>query len=88
MGDIESSIGLDNVWRISPYGRFGLPIAMKGGWESDTAFSIHFNEIANINNGTIRMVFDDDGSVVVEMSESTWHLPVIVKGKRKDKAGR
>jgi CubicO group peptidase (beta-lactamase class C family) len=70
MEEIAVPIGLDNVLRISPGGRFGLPVAMKGSWETDTTFVIHFDEIGNINNWRISMTFED-ATVSVLMEEMT-----------------
>jgi len=57
-------IGLDNVYRISPDGRFGLPVALKGSWEGEREFVFSYNDVANINRYIISMVFEGQ---VVEM---------------------
>lgn len=59
-----------NTIRVSPGDRFGLPIAMKGYWETDTAFVVSYDEIANINNWRIGMTFEGD-NVTVHMQEGT-----------------
>jgi hypothetical protein len=75
-------VGLDNVSRINPGGRFNLPAAVKGAWEADNVFTIHWNEIANINHWQIRMTFENDG-VTVQMQEATWHAPAVINGSLK-----
>jgi CubicO group peptidase (beta-lactamase class C family) len=60
-------VGLDNILRISPGGRFGLPVAMKGRWASENTFIITFDEIGNINNWRISMTFaGEDVDVLME----------------------
>jgi len=79
---LRLNVGLDNVLRINPNGRFDLPVALKGRWETDTVFTLHVNEIANINNWQIQMTFEND-EVTIETDEATWHSPVTVKGRSK-----
>ena len=61
MDELELPVGLDNMFRITPGGRFGLPVAMKGFWQTDNTFVIHFDEIGNINNWRISMTFEGAG---------------------------
>lgn len=70
MEELVLPLGLDNVLRFSPNGRFGLPVAMKGFWETDSTFVVFFDEIGNINNFRIEMTFDDN-RVHVLMDEMT-----------------
>ena len=70
-GRIEQRpIGLDGVPRISPGGRFGLPVALKGAWESNDTFVFDYNEVANINSYSFRMTFSG-GDVSVQLKEKT-----------------
>ena len=55
----EWVIGLDDVVRFSP-GLFGLPAAAKGGWESDSTFVVHLDEIGKINQAEYKLIFEDD----------------------------
>jgi len=55
----EWLIGLDDVVRFSP-GLFGLPAAAKGGWESDSTFVVHLDEIGKINQAEYKFTFEDD----------------------------
>jgi len=56
---VEWLIGLDNVFRISP-GLSGLPVAVKGGWESDNVFVIHTDGMGKImSQDQISMTFED-----------------------------
>jgi hypothetical protein len=59
---------LDGVPRVSPNGRFGLPVAVSGAWEGDSTFILDFNEVGNINNYRFRLAFVDEG-VSVELTE-------------------
>jgi hypothetical protein len=61
-------LGLDGVPRVSPNGRFGLPVAVSGTWESDSIFVLDYNEVGNINTYRFRLTFVDDG-VTVEFAE-------------------
>lgn len=61
-------VGLDGVPRISSDGRFGLPVAASGAWESDSTFVLDYNEVANINTYRFRLTFVNDG-VTVEFAE-------------------
>jgi len=44
------AIGLDGVWRLSPGGRFGLPVASRGAWIGPTQFTFDLDETANTNH--------------------------------------
>jgi len=66
---LELPVGLDNLFRISPW-RFGVPAAAKGFWETDNVFVLNLDEIGNINDWRVRMTFEDDG-VTVMMKEMT-----------------
>jgi CubicO group peptidase (beta-lactamase class C family) len=61
-------VGLDGVPRVSAGGRFGLPVAVSGAWESESTFVIDYNEIANINTYRFRLTFSER-DVEVEMTE-------------------
>jgi len=61
-------IGLDGVPRVSPHGRFGLPVALSGVWEGDSTFVLDFNEVGNINHFRLRLTFVDE-KVSVEITE-------------------
>jgi hypothetical protein len=60
----EWLMGLDNVDRIAP-GRFGMPTAAKGLWESDNIFVAHIDEIANRQKFRLSLVFEGD-QVIIE----------------------
>ena len=61
-------VGLDGIPRLSPDGRFGLPAAASGRWDSDSSFVLDYDEVGNINAFRLRMIFA--GSVVtIEMAE-------------------
>jgi hypothetical protein len=62
--DRPRSVGLDGVPRVSPDGRFGLPVAVSGDWESDGTFILVYDEVGNINKRRFRLNFFDDGASV------------------------
>jgi CubicO group peptidase (beta-lactamase class C family) len=66
-------VGLDGVPRLSSNGRFGLPVAASGTWESDSTFVLDYNEVGNINDYRFRMTFSGDG-VNVEFAEKSGAL--------------
>lgn len=76
---VEYLVGLDNVFRISP-GRFGLPVAAKGWWESENVFVIHIDEMGNINHWQINATFKGD-QVTVQMQELTGLGSVTLVGQ-------
>lgn len=61
-------VGLDGLPRVSPGGRFDLPVAVCGTWESDNTFMLEYNEIGNINTYRFQLTFSG-GGVDVEMTE-------------------
>jgi hypothetical protein len=66
--DRPRPVGLDGVPRVSPEGRFGLPVAVSGAWESDSTFVLDYNEVGNITNRRFRLTFVDEGAAV-ELAE-------------------
>jgi hypothetical protein len=66
-------VGLDGVPRVSSDGRFGLPVAVSGVWESDSVFVLDYNEIGNINSYRFRLTFEDNG-VTAEFGERSGAL--------------
>ena len=68
-GDLDLTIGLDNVPRMS-LGRFGLPGALRGSWISDNVFTFEWNELANINTWRVEIAFANDAAYL-RMEETT-----------------
>jgi CubicO group peptidase (beta-lactamase class C family) len=60
----EWLMGLDNVDRIAP-GRFGMPTAAKGLWESDNIFVADIDEIANRQKFRLILAFEGN-QVIIE----------------------
>ncbi len=67
-------VGLDGVPRVSPDGRFGLPVALSGTWENDSTFVLEYDEVGNINAFRLRLAFAGDG-VTVALSERSAVTP-------------
>jgi len=61
-------VGLDGVPRIWPDGRYGLPVALSGSWETDSTFVLIYDEVGNVNAVRLRMTFTSS-EVTAEMSE-------------------
>lgn len=58
----SSLMGLDGAFRISPTGRFDLPIAVRGQWRDERTLAIIYDEIANTHVYDIRIEFDGNGA--------------------------
>jgi len=71
--DAPRPVGLDGVPRISPSGRYGLPVAVRGEWESDSTFTLDYDEVGNINRYRFRLTFSGS-DVTVEFSERSGAL--------------
>ena len=56
---MEWPVGLDNVYRFTP-GLYGIPMGLKGGWETETDFVIHCDFIGNTGRWRIQFSFEDD----------------------------
>lgn len=71
--DRTRPVGLDGVPRVSPDGRFGLPVAVSGAWEGDRTFLLDYDEVGNITRRRFRLTFADDGASVelTDRSETT-----------------
>jgi len=76
----ERPLGLDGVARLSPGGRFGLPVALQGRWENTSTFVFDYDEVANINCYHYRLTFEGD-RVSIEVSERTGLLDAKFHGK-------
>jgi CubicO group peptidase (beta-lactamase class C family) len=76
-------IGLDGVPRISPNGRYGLPVAIKGLWQGETTFVLDYDEVGNINDFRFALNFHDN-EVRVDLSERTADVTVKFTGTTKD----
>jgi hypothetical protein len=75
-------VGLDNVERTVP-GRFGVPAAAKGFWESDNVFVVQVNEVGNNFNWRLSLAFEDN-QVTLTMQDMTGFFPdaISIGGKR------
>jgi len=78
---MELPVGLDGRYRISPSGRFDLPVALKGSWTGDTEFVIDFDEIGNINRWQITTAFEGE-TISVHMQEGTGLGEATFGGRR------
>jgi CubicO group peptidase (beta-lactamase class C family) len=76
----QRPVGLDGVPRVSPDGRFGLPVAMSGAWEGGSTFVLTYDEVGNINAVRLRLTFSGS-DVKVEMSERSGLLEEQLHGR-------
>ena len=75
----QRPLALDGIPRLSPGGRFGLPVALQGWWESNNTFVFDYDEVANINCYTFRLTFVHD-DVGIELSEKTGLVETTFQG--------
>jgi hypothetical protein len=61
---------LDGVLRLSPNGRYGLSVGLRGHWEDMQTFVLEYDEVANLNHYTLRLNFTAAG-VNVQAKERT-----------------
>lgn len=78
------SIGLDGVPRVSPNGRFRLPVAVTAAWETPTTLAVRYDEVGNINDVRLRVTFsgdtiDLDATEVTGMSHERIHGRLAAK---------
>jgi hypothetical protein len=76
----QRPLGLDGIPRLSPGGRFGLPVALQGRWESNSTFVFDYDEVANINSYRFRLTFVHN-DVSIELSEKTGLVDAKFRGK-------
>jgi len=76
----ERPLGLDGIPRLSPGGRFGLPVAMQGRWETYSTFAFDYDQIANINCYRFKLTFEGD-KVSIELKERTGLVDIMFLGK-------
>jgi hypothetical protein len=71
----------NNVPRISPNGRFGLPVALCGKWEGSSKFTFDYDEVGNINSYRLRLTFSGR-KVNIEPTERTGLVDTRFSGRR------
>ena len=80
-GQVEQRpVGLDGVPRLSPGGRFGLPVALQGRWKNNNTLVFDYDEVANINSYRYRLTFVHD-YVSIQVSEKTGLMDAKFQGK-------
>jgi CubicO group peptidase (beta-lactamase class C family) len=76
-------VGLDGVPRRSAGGRFDLPVAVSGAWENDSTFVLDYDEVGNINDLRLRLVFSGR-AVGVALSERSGLMEARFRGLAPD----
>lgn len=79
----QRPVGLDGVPRVSPGGRFGLPVALSGAWQGDDTFTIYYDEVANINVYRLQLKFSAK-TLMVDLEEQTGLFKARIDGRRSD----
>jgi hypothetical protein len=75
-------IGLDGVPRVSPNGRYGLPVAVRGLWQDAHSFVLDYDEVANINDFRFTLNFHEKVATI-NLYERTADVTVSFEGTMK-----
>ena len=73
-------IGLDGRLRLSPNGRYGLSVGVRGNWEDDHTFVLEYDEVANLNSYKLRLSFTEN-TVSIQSKERTGLFDEKFEGK-------
>ncbi len=73
-------IGLDGRLRLSPNGRYGLSVGVRGNWEDDHTFLLEYDEVANLNSYKMRLSFTEN-TVSIQSKERTGLFDEKFEGK-------
>ena len=73
-------IGMNNQYRISNEHSFGLPMAVKGRWLTDTTLEINYNRLCRIEDYKFRISFKVN-SIEFTVTESTKKINETLIGK-------
>jgi CubicO group peptidase (beta-lactamase class C family) len=80
-GRVESRpVGLDGQPRVSPGGKFGLPVALSGAWQGAGTFVLLYDEVANINAWRLELTFSGT-EVTGSLSERTGLVDATLRGR-------
>jgi hypothetical protein len=63
---LEIPFGLDDVYRISPTGDFGLPRASKGVWRAGNELVLYLYQTSRMDLDEMTLTFEND-SVIIEI---------------------
>lgn len=66
----EHPIGMNNQYKISNEGGFGLPMAVKGRWLNDSTLEVNYNRLCRIEDYKLVITFKDD-SIAFKITEPT-----------------
>ncbi len=56
---VEWRVGLDNIYRFTPH-LYGIPVGLKGWWNSEKSFVIHSDYTGNTGRGRTQFTFKGD----------------------------
>jgi len=76
----EHPIGMNNQYKISNEHTFGLPMAVKGKWISDTLY-IDYNRLCRIENYKFTITFKESNSIELKLTEASKGINQTIIGK-------
>jgi CubicO group peptidase (beta-lactamase class C family) len=76
----EHPIGMNNQYKISNEHTFGLPMAVKGKWISDTLY-IDYNRLCRIENYKFTITFKESNSIELNLTEASKGINQTILGK-------
>jgi CubicO group peptidase (beta-lactamase class C family) len=76
----EHPIGMNNQYKISNEGTWGLPMAVKGKWINDT-LHIDYNRLCRIENYKFAISFKETNSIELKVTEASKRINQTIKGK-------
>jgi len=82
VGHVCRNLQRARVLQHSPGGRFGLPVAVEGHWESPDVFVLDYDEVANINSFLCRFTFEGE-TVSLDVKERSGELDLKLRGQAK-----
>jgi hypothetical protein len=77
--DVEWPVGLDDVYRLSP-GQYGIPMGLKGRWESDESFVIDVDYIGNTGRDRIQFTFQGE-QITIEIKTEGVDAVTSINGR-------
>jgi hypothetical protein len=57
---LEIPFGLDDIYRISPTGEFGLPRASKGVWQNENTLVLHLYQVSRMDLDELKLAFQSN----------------------------
>jgi len=77
----QHSIGMNNQYKISNEPAFGLPMALKGKWVSDT-LSVDYNRLCRIEDYKFSIIFKESGTMEIRLTEASKNINQVIRVKK------